>query len=149
MFWLKEKIIQFKEYCRLKKEYKIKKKWAYSLNPANTKSNSRIYAEHQSKQWIVISGPDKGLFGTNNYPCIVKKIALDATTLEPVFEEDKTFYCPNFDHNTPCKKVDCMWNKANKEHFEEQERFHNALEELVNVGEKLNAARMHLFGHVK
>lgn len=143
-----QKITQIKEYLRLKKEYKIKEKeWDY-LCLDECIARGKIRREKKSVEGIVVHSIDKGFFGSYNYPCIVEKLGWDRDMM-PIIDPDKTFYCPGYKENEPCKNSKCMHYLANQAYFIAKGKSDQAWEELKKIRLAGDEARIRAFGRAK
>ena len=86
-------------------------------------------------------------FGTDN-PCTVtifKNAIEDYVFYDGIVnvwnEEDvKTFCCPNFTENAPCKKTDCQYQKQNNDYFDLESKINAAEAKHKETVQKREAA---------
>lgn len=145
-----KKILQIVEYCRLKKEYKIKDTEFNNTILEYCGAWGKIRKRQKSIESIVVHSIDPGLFGTYNYPCVVTKLGTSRDMI-PLFDPDRTFYCPkyNVDENKPCENSKCVHYEANQEWFEMKEKQDKAWKEREKAKSAMTDAWERIIGRIK
>ena len=133
MAWLENKIIQVKEYKRLKQQWLEKNRL---LDEIREMPCSTIVRFHYNLMHPNIVKEDPIPFGAINWPCIlVQQGTENDFWLDMLSGKHELwwneFHCPNFNENEPCKKCECMHHSSNVQHFKEKRAWDEMIEAQI------------------
>ena len=145
MFWLKDKIIQIKEYKQLKQQWLEKNR---VLDELREKPCSTIVRVHYNMMFPNIVKEDPIPFGAINWPCVLIQQGKDIDFwLDALSGEHELFSyifcCPEFNEKEPCKKCDCVHYSSNVLHF----KVKRAWDEMIDAKIAMEKAKKRIWHH--
>lgn len=145
MFWLKDKIVQIKEYKQLKYQWLEK---CRLFDELREKPCSTIVRFHYNMRFPNIVNVNPIPFGAINWPYILVQQGTEndfwLAALSGTHELFSCrFCCPNFNENEPCKKCECVHHSSNVQYF----KLKRAWDEMIDAQIAMGKAKKRIWHH--
>ncbi len=143
----KQKLVQFNEWVRLKRELKETEAQIYITFREGIAAEAKISIFKPRDFISAWRRPHDYLFGTKEYPCIVNHQWEKTFCGGGIYcAEIESHHCKKYIEHSVCPNTDCLWYGDNRAAAEAWQKWQDTKKHYADVKEQYNTVRQQLFG---